>query len=556
MSRILKIASLVALSLVVAGVAFVGCAEEKEKEMVAPDMEISQYLKGPTADFDAAVLNAMAEGGGEPGFKAGTAATMYPTFHFSMAARDAKAKALYPNYRGYDTADVTFAMLGAAEQSAVDGAILASLSATEKAAVDTAVVGFIDRIDIDMSDAVTPQETSAYAILADVSAAAANGWVTDLADGKDLADRFFVRMVKEAVVAYHAYHVFDPYYLLLFGYVPATPTDEQVEAVARIAGELFFTNGTASATYPVEADAAAQARYFKSYAECDEMEKGYVDADVYGALPSAFSSDAERAAARDTMAAAAMAYGYITHGTYAECTGMEQAIVNQWVFSQYLGVYAPAPEERDYIDFAAVPGFFMGVGAELADALPLEQNMAYLTLNATVSPAAAQGWKADVTAGVHPRQAFYRWLAKEAVLGMAAAAPLIRLSVAEFSIKVTNPNEYWISLDTLTINASIDVNWFGTVIPVDMSKVVLNEKVWVPAEEEVTIRLLAPVKVYDVITWGVMAGYDATKAGGLATFAFNKIQDGTAVWDMTIGAVISSETETITESYDLQWTPG
>jgi hypothetical protein len=52
-----------------------------------------------------------------------------------------------------------------------------------------------------------------------------------------------------------------------------------------------------------------------------------------------------------------------------------------------------------------------------------------------------------------------------------------------------------------------------------------------------------------------MAGYDSTKAGGLATFAFNKIQDGTAVWDMTIGAVISSETETITESYTLEWAP-
>jgi len=609
MGRILKVILPVALCLVVvASVALVGCAEEEKAPLEAPVMVISQYLKGSTADFDAGVINTMSEGKGEPGFKAGTAASMYPTYYFSTASRDAKAKELYPDYRGYDTADVTYALLGDLESSAVDGAILASLSAAEKAAVDTAVVGFIDRIDADMSDAVAPEETSAYEILAGVSAEAADGWAADVEAGMDLADRFFVWLVKEAVIAYHTYHVFDPYYLALFGYVPTTPTDEQAEAVARIAGELFFTNGTASATYPVEADAAAQARYGKSYAACDEMQKGYVDADVYGALPSVFASDAERDMYRDNTALMLALYTpYVdpTHTTYALCTGMEKAWVN---YSLYVGLPDAARDgiaevlaaagiidathttfaactdaekaivnqaasavglpsgtalERDYIDLAAVPGFFMGVGAELTDALPLEQNIAYLTLKSKVSPAAAEGWKADVTATVpvHPRQAFYRWLAKEAVSAMAAAAPLIRLSVAEFSIKVTNPNEYWISLDSLTVNASIDVEWYpgtGNMVAVDVAKVVLNEKVWVPpmeddVEGEVTVRLLAPVKVYDVITWGVMAGYDQTKAGGLATFAFDKIQAGTAVWDMTIDAVISAETGTITESYDLQW---
>jgi hypothetical protein len=561
MGRTLRLISLVALSLVlVAAVALVGCGEEGKEPLVAPDMTLSQYLKGTTVDFDTATLDTIAAGGGEPGFKAGTAASMYPTFHFSTAARDAMAKTLYPNYRGYDTADVTFAMLGAGEQSAVDGAILASLTTAELAAVDTAVTGFIDRIDIDMSDAVTPEETSAYAILAGVSAAAADGWAADVEAGMDLADRFFVHLVKEAVIAYHAYHVFDPYYLALYGEVPAVPTDEQVEAVARIAGEIFFTNGTASATYPVEADAKAEEMYGKSYAECDEMQAGYVDAAVYAELPSAFASDAERAYARDTMAATAMSYGYITHGTYAECTGMEQAIVNQWVSSQWLGVYAPAAEERDYIDFMAVPGFFMSVAAQMTDALPLEQNIAYLTLNATVSPAAAEGWVTYVENGVHYRQAFYIWLAKEAVSAFAATALLIRMSAAEFSIKVTNPNEYWISLDSLTINCSTDVDWFGTVMPVDLAKIALGDTVWVPPMEdgkegEITLRLVAPVKPYDAMVWLIMAGYDSTTAGGLATFAFNNIQDGTVEWDMTIDAVISAETGTKTESYTLHWAP-
>jgi hypothetical protein len=437
------------------------------------------------------------------------------------------------------------------------------LSTAEKAAVDTAVVGFIDRIDKDMSDAVTPEETSAYEILAGVSATAANGWAADVTAGMDLADRFFVRMVKEAVIAYHAYHVFDPYYLALFGYVPATPTDEQAEAVARIAGEIFFTNGTAAATYPTQADAKAQAMYGKSHAALTEMEMGYVDAAVYAELPSAFASDAARAAARDAMAAAAMAYGYITHGTYAECTGIEKAIVNQWVYSQYLGVYAPAPQERDYIDFAAVPGFLLGVGAEMTDALPLEQNIAYLTLAKNVSPAAAEGWKTYVGNGVHPRQAFYIWLAKEAVSGMASAAIMIRMSAAEFYIKVTNPNEYWISLDSLTINCATDVEWYpgtGNMISVDMAKIALGDTVWVPpmegdVEGKLTLRLVAPVKPYDAMVWLIMAGYDSTTAGALAMLAFNKIQAGTVEWDVDIVAVISAETGTKTKTYTLQWTP-
>jgi hypothetical protein len=564
MGRILKVILPVALCLVVvASVALVGCGGGGKKALVAPDMVVSQYLKGSTADLDDAVINTMAEAGGESGFRSGTAASMYPTLHFSTAARDAMAKVLYPDYCGYDTTDITFAMLGATEQSYVDGAILASLTDAETAAVDTAVVGFIDRIETDMSDAVAPEETSAYEILAGVSATAADGWAADVAAGMDPADRFFVWLVKEAVVAYTPYGIFDDYYNALFGSRPATPTDAQYEAVARIAGEIFFTNGTASATYPVQADEQAEALYGKSYAACDEMQRGYVDAAVYAALPSAFSSDAERAAARDAMAAAAMAYGYITHDTYAECTGMEQAIVNQWVYSQYLGVYAPAPEERDYIDFAAVPGFLLGVGAQMTDALPLEQNIAYLTLYSKVCPAAAEGWVADVEAGVHYRQAFYRWLAKLAVQGMAAAAPLIRLSVAEFYITVTNPNEYWISLDSLDMNASTDIEWLpgsGTMVSVDMAKVAMGDKIWVPpmengVEGEITIRILAPVKVYDAITWGMLAGYDQTKAGALATLAFNKIQDGTIAWDVDIAAVISAETGTISETYTLQWAP-
>jgi len=615
MGKILRVVSLVALSLVlVATVALVSCAEEEKAELMAPDMTLSQYLKGSTADFDAGVINTMSEGGGEGGAKAMMLAMTFP---------ELKCKEY------------------------------ANLTAAQKEAVDQALVAFLDSIEDSIADGEPLETNPAYTTLHELQGMAWFGrWASW---GRDVVDAFYMTWpnptgrgseceFKDWITQYGLADVTgnDAYVwagagagkkyaeqsaadratidadLALFEETMQEDADAAYAAAAAAgaaAGEAAFmaelaanwpaalAAATAAATAAGEAAgeaafqtelatnwptaaaaagaAAAAAGEAAAGAEIQKPEWSAAFAAAYAAgsaaNPDPFSAEFRAAFTAEleanwpeayaAMMAAATAAGEpafmaelatnwpdaLSAATAAATAAGEAAGEQAFQGTLYMS-YPDALNAA--VAAATAAGIAAGTPAMIA---AVKASEAFAVLKMLGKPA-ADGWKADVTATVpvHPRQAFYRWMAKGAVSAMAAAAPLIRLSVAEFSIKVTNPNEYWISLDSLTVNASIDVDWFGTVIPVDVAKVVLNEKVWVPpmeddVEGEVTVRLLAPVKVYDVITWGVMAGYDSTKAGGLATFAFDKIQAGTAVWDMTIDAVISAETGTITESYDLQW---
>ncbi len=176
------------------------------------------------------------------------------------------------------------------------------------------------------------------------------------------------------------------------------------------------------------------------------------------------------------------------------------------------------------------------------------QTICYLTLYGNVDATSAEGWKKDVTAGVNQRQAFYRWLAKEGVSAFGAAASLIQLSLQEFYLKVTNPNNYEISLDSLNINFTVEASTGETVTAAKQS---LGEPVWVPAKQAVNVRVLAPVKTMDVITWQIMIGKSTSQAMALAADVWGQIQAGTAKWDVSVEATVSSEKETLTETYNL-----
>jgi len=176
----------------------------------------------------------------------------------------------------------------------------------------------------------------------------------------------------------------------------------------------------------------------------------------------------------------------------------------------------------------------------------------------TLGKPAADGWAADIDLGVHPRQAFFRWMAKPAVSAMAAAGVLVELSVGEFSFRVTNPNNYLISLDSLSVNISVNSDGFGfyPALDVDAAKVAVGDKIWVPANGEVIIPLSAPIKWLDMVIWLVMEGYDSTTAGTYCADVWRQIHVlGTADFDVTVEATISGGGDTITETYVLQWGP-
>ena len=186
----------------------------------------------------------------------------------------------------------------------------------------------------------------------------------------------------------------------------------------------------------------------------------------------------------------------------------------------------------------------------------------------TLGKVGADGWAADVDLGVHPRQAFFRWIAKPALLALAGMGVMVELSVGEFSFKITNPNEYFVSIDNMSINISANADGssaFGAAIfpalDVDAAKLAIGDKMWIPpakdgVDGEVIVKLSAPIKWLDMVTWLVMAGYDGDTAGGYSMDVWAQMHLlGTVVWDVTVEATISSEEETITQSFDLTWTP-
>jgi len=549
--------------IVVAGLVLAGCGK-KEKALQQPDLEFTSYNKGNTVDFDDATLNSMADGGGESGFKYGLMKSIYPTLYNTNMETVAQALFPAPYWRG-DGVHTYYSFLTSADKTAVDGTIFATkLSAAEQANVNTAVEGFFTRVDNDRAAAKAPANTAAYAILkAGAGEAAANAWAADVAAGKDYADRFFVHLVKQFVTAFP--DQFAPFWVALFGYTtpPTSPSDAEIEAVARVAGETSFKNGIAGSMYPTQREEKAQSMYTKAYTNLNVIEKSYVDAEVYASLPTAFGSgamaDATRGAIRNSMAASLKAYYGLSSDNYTLLKGVEKAMVDQAVGAQLdkkdatYGFYTKplgfGPHlEKDYVDFSALTGAVLGWGSELGGALPWAQNMAYLALSAppagTVT--AAKNFVTDVEAGVLLRQAFYRWLAKEKVKETASAALLIQQSVGEFYFKVTNPNKYVITIDEVVFHFQTTAGASSNVI--DGARAIL-QTICVPAEGEIILKVLAPTKAYDLISWLVMDGKDSNTARAMASEVFSKIQAGTIVWTYTADAQVSSADETQEYSY-------
>ena len=561
MSKILRVTGLIVLSLaIMAGTAFAACSKGRAA-LKMPTVELSQYSKGTVVDFDETTINQISESSGELGFKTGTAAAIYPTMYYSADNRTQMARAMptigSPYKIGDGVSATTYDSLADSDKLAVDLAIFAGLSAAEQEIVINSVAGFFNRVDTDIAAAKAPADTSAYAYLNNISTTAAAGWLTDLSLGKDAADAFFTWLVKEAVLA-------SP---TSFG-LPSGYAASDAECAA--IGKALFTNGTAGTMYPTQSsdtasamsqtlrDYTSSAMYGKAYGDLTAAEKlavdaavkASIDAAVYAALLSVFANDTARTATRDGMVAYYESKGWVTagHSTYALCTGVEKAQVDLGVYDS-LGVTA---QERDYIDFAAVPGAILGWVSELAPALPLDQNIAYITLQSTVTVTAANHWEAD--AGVDSHQAFYRWLSKETVSESAATAVYIQLGVAEFYLKITNPNDYDISLDSLNLIGQVKSSATGEAVAIDAAKQALTEKIWVPANEEITVRVLAPVKTMDMITSVLMSGSKTSdEARALAADVWGQIQAETADWDVSVEIVASNKADTVPETYTLTW---
>jgi hypothetical protein len=315
-------------------------------------------------------------------------------------------------------------------------------------------------------------------------------------------------------------------------------------------------------------DKQAEAAYGKTYAQITDAQRATLDAEL-AALLAQMQTDVAAAQAAsvaagtaeiskpehaDAFAAAMAAYFAVLGegGTTAEAeAAFTKELMTNWP-ADYAAM-AGAGQAAMMYGYAGPPVFGGLVGT---DEWAVLEGPA-VALNGI---AAAEGWKTDVTAGVHPVQAFKRWMVKPALVGLEGLGLLVQVCVAEFDVVIDNPNDYDVSIDSINMDVSNNSNGFGyyPAIDVDAAKLALGDAVWVPAKGSIDLHLVVPIKTLDMLTWLIVGpGLDQTTAGTYAADVWAKLKAGTAVWNVTI---VTSQTspkgQNIPDAtYTMTWTP-
>ena len=493
-------------------------------------------------------------------FRNGTASSYYPEI------RDDKVEQLYSGKTYDELNPVT-------EQPVVDAAVYASLTAEQKALVADTVAGIFALASEQRSDPKPLDENVYYTTLtalpaimlkADSGSAAAESWLTNVTGttpgtGAEAAAFYWELLGGQATWK----NTLATRYYGASSYADLTPAQQAVidQADTGMAG-LATVQRLAPLPYDqnviyttvLDGMPESQAGWEADVTDGMNMEWAAYKWLVYPSFRNATAVTfyPERL---DDVLAALKAAGVISSDVYADLDAYESMVVDAtlWNGNAPLDIDPlPAPEQG-YVTDAAIPGMAGLIEAQMTDAVPLDQTIAYLTLKNRVNPAAADGWKADVEAGVHVWQAFYRWLAKQSVAEMASAATMIRLSLGEFSFKITNDNDFDVTIDSLNVKCQATPT--GSDTPIDAARIATSDKIFVPANTEVNVTLYGPIKVYDMLAWLVTGGTSRTEATQWANDVFDQVQAGTVEWSVTVDAVISSDTETEPKSYTTSWAP-
>jgi len=600
MSRIARGGILLALCLVVvAGLVLTGCGK-KEAALQEPQLELTNYVKGSTVDFDTTTLQTMAQGGGEAGFKYGIMKAIYPTIY--AANKETVAQTLFPApyWRG-DGVNTYYSYLTSADQTTVDGYIFANptndptkgLSAAEQAVVATAVTGFFDLYDDEVAAAEALEQNTAYGILLgmDSTGGLANAWKADAAVWMAALDSYANTNYSGKTYAQLTYVQRATVNGIVFANGSGTINPEYALWLAMTKNS--FRNSIASSMNATARDSISASQYSKSYVELDCVQRPTVDAMVWYSLDATGQATVNGAVAGMLLSQAALdgvfAAGGMTTaqaGFDAEVAGgmnMELAFY-KWLgyesfrngtavsfYPTQLGANVPAGKtyatltscerlpvnaavwaalgvgEQTYVQGSngALAGMWRKVQAEMTDAVAADQTFLSMNLRGAMgNETAATNFKADVAAGVDKKVAFYRWLAMEKVKEMASSALLIQESVGEFYVTIANPNKYEISIDQLKL-------YFKTTAgtsTIDGARQSLGG-IWIPAEETVELKVLAPIKSYDLVSWLAMAGVDTTTARSMAAEVWSKIQNGTITWTLEYDMDVSHDNDIQSYSY-------
>jgi hypothetical protein len=683
----------------------VGCGDSGKAALEMPTFEIFQFQKGATVDFDEATINSAANA--EANVKYGTAKAIYPSVW--AANQETVANQLFPPpYWKGDGVTTKYAMLASGDQTTVDGTIFATkLSQAEQDKVVEAVNGLFATYDEELAAAKPLEQNTAYGILymTDNTGTLSNAWKTDAAAWMTALNAWAAANKGGKTFAQLSYA--DRALAMDSVFAKGNGTINPEYAFWRAMVKMGFMNGNASARWPDKRDAMVAVMYpGKTYAQLDCTQKPRVDGAVWASCnateqaavnsqvnglfnlateqvngvtsdnqniyfyallstPSAYVVGGDNITAAGTWLATVSGTpaGSSENTTfYAQILG-GQTTWRTMLAGQYFGAasFDNLTDAQKAVVIQADMGM-MGLSyAQRADTLPLNQNVLYQTLAGSVGASAADGWAAEVGAGMnrelafykwlayeglrnsivvayYPAQlgakltalypgkaytalnrcdqgvvngavwaalnpyeqgfggsvisglwgkvqaemtdaiamdqtglirgptglaasaksetavinwkkdvdgglsvkaAYYRWLAKESLLALKGLGTLIRLSTGEFLIKVTNPNKYMISIDSAQYNFQIAALKTGD--KVDTSKVVAADKIWVPAESEVLVKVVAPVKQLDMITWAVLAGKSSAVATANSADVWAQYKDGTPTWIITVDVRVSND---------------
>ncbi|MDM8000001.1 MAG: hypothetical protein QUS33_08385 [Dehalococcoidia bacterium] len=581
-----------------------GCGEGEKAALEMPTFELYQFQRGATSDFDEATINSAANA--EANVKYGTAKAIYQSVW--AANQEGVANQLFPPpYWKGDGVTTKYASLASGDQTTVDATIFATkLSQAEQDIVANAVNGMFATYDEELAAAKALEQNTAYGILymTDNTGGMSTAWKTDAAAWMTALNAYASANYGGKTFAALTWAERQTVMAAVFNKGAGTINPEY--AFWRAMVKNSFKYGVASSMNPTVRDGIALSQFGKAYTALDCVQGPTVDAMVWYSLSTDNQAVVEGAVAGMLMSQATLDGVFAAKGMTSAQAGFDAEVTNgtnmelafyKWlayesfrngtvssyyptqltekVTAMYPGktyatltkceqmavagaLWASLGAAEQGFGGSVVAGLWGLVQAETTDAVAIDQTTLVRGPTglqaATGTETAVQNWKKDVEGGLAVTTAYYRWLAKESLLALRGLGTLIRLSQAEFLFKVTNPNKYAISIDSAQFYFYVNstaLSAEGT--RVDTAKVAMNDKIWVPAETELLVKVVAPVKVMDMVTWAVMGGQQAAAAQKLAGDVWAQYQAGTQTWIITIDAYVSDDEgeNTVTASFSL-----
>lgn len=607
MSRVMRVALAFTLvvAIVVGGLLSAGCGSESKAALVKPTIELFQFSKGSTVDFDEATINQAATA--EANVKYGTAKAIYQSV-WAANQENVSNQLFPPPYWKGDGVTTKYASLASGDQTTVDGTIFATkLTAAEQDKVTGAVAGLFDLYSAETAAAKPLEQNTAYGILymTDNTGAMSNAWKTDATAWMTALNGYASANYSGKTFAALKWSERQAVMAAVFNKGAGTINPEY--SFWRVMVKDSFKYGIAAATNPAVSDNVATTYFGKAYSQLNCVEKPAADYMVWNNLDPVAKATAEGTVAFMVGNQAVLdAQVFDAQGMTSAKAGFDAEVVaginvelafykwlayeglrNSFIVSYYptiLGtklteqfpgqtyaslnrcdqgkvnaaVWAALNPYEQGFGGAVLPGLWGKVQAEMTDAVAMDETTLVRGPTglqaATGTETAVINWKKDVDGGLAVSTAYYRWLAKEALLALKGMGTLIRLSQAEFLFKVTNPNKYAISIDSAQFYFYVNSTALSAAgTKVDTAKVAMNDKIWVPAETELLVKVVAPVKVMDMVTWAVMGGQQAAAAQKLAGDVWAQYQAGTQTWIITIDAYVSDDEgeNTVTASFSL-----